>query len=111
VAIDRSYIEEDHSIVERRRLTRTKILHPGKILAQEETVYSCVVHNLTGVGACIELDFKIEQLPAAIAFSFDNFRTIRACKIVWREGHFAGIEFESSPELPQSQSRCKADTR
>jgi hypothetical protein len=101
VAIDRSYIEEDHSIVERRRLTRTKILHPGKILAQEETVYSCVVHNLTGIGACIELDPKIEQLPAAIAFSFDNFRTIHACKIIWREGHFAGIEFENRPELPQ----------
>jgi hypothetical protein len=62
------------------------------------------LHNLTGLGACIELDFKIEQLPAAIAFTFDNFRTIRACKIVWREGHFAGIEFERSPELPQSQS-------
>ena len=87
--------------MERRRLMRTKILHPGKVLAQGETVYSCVVHNLTGIGACIELASKNEQLPAAIAFSFDNFRTIHACKIIWREGHFAGIEFENPPELPQ----------
>jgi hypothetical protein len=101
VAIDRSYIDEDYSIVERRRVRRTKILYPGKLLAQGETVYNCIVHNLTGIGACIELESKIEQLPAAIDFSFDNFRTIHACKIVWREGHFAGIEFESSPELPQ----------
>jgi hypothetical protein len=73
----------------------------GFVGTRRETVYSCVVHNLTGIGACIELDSKIEQLPAAIAFSFDNFRTIHACKIVWREGHFAGIEFENPPELPQ----------
>jgi hypothetical protein len=98
VASDCTDVSKDHSVVDRRRLQRTAIRHSAKVLAEGETVHSCVVHNITGYGVCIEFDLEAERLPRDIAFSFDNFRTIHACKIIWREGSLAGIEFANPPE-------------
>ena len=95
MARDRLYIQQDHSLVERRRLQRTKINHPGKVLGQQEAVHDCVVHNITGLGVCVEFGFQAEQLPEDLAFSFDNFHTIHACRIIWRESNLAGIAFEN----------------
>jgi hypothetical protein len=49
--------------VERRRLQLTKVHHPGKVLGRREAVHDCVVHNITGLGVCIEFDLQAEQLP------------------------------------------------
>ena len=87
--------------MERRRLQRTKIHHPGKVLNKKETVHECVVHNITGLGVCIEVCFETEQLPEELAFSFDNFRTIHTCKTIWRESNLAGIAFENLPNAPK----------
>ncbi len=89
-------------MIERRRLQRTVIRHPAKVIAGDETTHRCVVHNVTGLGICIELDFQAKQLPENMAFSFDNFRTIHACKVIWREGYFAGIEFDRAPEMGEA---------
>ncbi|MDP9083552.1 MAG: hypothetical protein M3N50_07285 [Pseudomonadota bacterium] len=91
---------EDDLVVERRRLQRTVIRHPAKVAAGDDTVHHCVVRNVTGFGVCIELGFAAERLPKDMAFSFDKFRTTRACKVTWREGNFAGIEFVVAEELP-----------
>ena len=32
-------------------------------------------------------------LPLDFDLSFDNFRTLRKCKMVWREGDFVGVQF------------------
>jgi len=90
--------------MERRRLQRTVIRHPAKVDAGGETIHRCVVHNVTGLGICIELDFPAEQLPQNMAFSFDNFRTTHACKLIWREGQFAGVEFVKIEESPMARS-------
>jgi hypothetical protein len=102
VARDRLYIQQDHPIVERRRLQRTKIRHPGKILGQQEAFHDCVVHNITGLGVCIELGLQAEQLSQHLDFSFDNFHTIHTCSIIWREENLAGIAFEIPSVSPQS---------
>ena len=83
--------------MEKRRLQRTKIYHPGKVFLLGETMLDCTVLNITGFGACIELIFPIQELPETLEFSFDNFRTIHRCKIIWREGNHAGFAFEELP--------------
>lgn len=88
--------------MEKRRLHRTTISHSGKVLIRGETVYDCTVHNVTGLGVCIELAFEIHKLPETVDFSFDNFRTMHSCKIIWRENTLAGIAFEKSL-WPQTQ--------
>jgi len=64
----------------------------------------CIVHNRTDHGLCIELTFEAEELPDHFEFSFDGFRTVYACRTVWREENFAGIALESPPpESPESR--------
>jgi hypothetical protein len=37
----------------------------------------------------------ISILPLNFDLSFDGFRTIRRCRMVWREGNFLGAAFET----------------
>ncbi len=92
-------IRKNGLVVERRRLQRTVIGHPAKVAAGDETIYRCVVHNVTGLGICVELDFSAEQLPEKMAFSFDNSKTTQTCKFIWSEGYVAGIEFDQAPYM------------
>ena len=87
--------------MERRRSQRTRIRHPAKIFVADEIVHDCIVHNLTPLGICIELAFRADSLPEAMDFSFDNFRTIHRCKIIWQEGCLIGIAFEVSAKAPR----------
>jgi hypothetical protein len=34
-------------------------------------------------------------LPSEFGISFDNFRTMRRCRLIWRDGDSAGAAFES----------------
>jgi hypothetical protein len=83
--------------MEKRRLQRTKIRHPGKISIRGERVHGCTVHNVTGLGICIELAAKIDELRDTLDFSFDNFRTVHSCKVIWHQGNLAGVAFEQQP--------------
>jgi hypothetical protein len=108
VACDCFDVTEDDFLVERRRLQRTKIRHPGKVLVHEETVHNCIVHNFTGLGICIELGFTAEHLPEHVDFSFDNFRTIHSCRIIWREGSVVGVACESLAKQQQLSDTRRA---
>ena len=90
--------------MENRRLMRTRTYHPAKVMVRDEGVHHCLVHNLTGLGLCIELTFEAEQLPDRFDFSFDNFRTVHICKTIWREENVAGVTFER-PLLESPASR------
>jgi len=35
----------------------------------------------------------LNVLPVEFDLSFDNFRTIRGCRMIWRDGDFVGVEF------------------
>ncbi|WP_156042143.1 hypothetical protein [Bradyrhizobium sp. URHD0069] len=67
------------------------------------------MNNVTGLGVCIEFAFSIAELPETVDFSFDNFRTIHSCKIIWREGNLAGVAFERPlwPSLAVDVRRAK----
>jgi len=34
-------------------------------------------------------------VPSEFGISFDSFRTMRRCRLVWRDGDFVGAAFES----------------
>ena len=60
---------------------------PGQIIAQ-----SCSVRDLTIKGASIRLN-GIALLPLEFEISFDGFLTLQPCRLIWRDGDFAGIAF------------------
>jgi len=80
---------------DRRSIGRTKI-DKGALLFFSEGpgVHSCTVHDVTNSGAGIRLQ-GLKVLPLEFALSFDNFRTVRMCRLVWRQGDFFGATFES----------------
>ena len=45
------------------------------------------------MGASIRLD-GIPLLPVEFEISFDEFRTLQPCQLVWRDGDFAGLLFQ-----------------
>jgi hypothetical protein len=37
----------------------------------------------------------VRIVPSEFAISFDNFRTTRRCGLIWRDGDFVGVSFET----------------
>jgi hypothetical protein len=56
-------------------------------------IFSCSLRDITDRGAGLRLHRQIVLLPIEFDLSETNFRTIRRCRLVWREADFAGIEF------------------
>ena len=52
------------------------------------------VRDVTNAGAQIRLN-GLNVLPPNFELSFDNFRTVRKCRLIWRRGDFIGIAFEN----------------
>jgi len=55
---------------------------------------SCGVCDVTNVGAGLRLE-GLNVYPLNFELSFDNFHTIRKCRVAWRQGGFIGVAFES----------------
>jgi len=80
---------------ERRSIGRTKIAKGALLFFIGQTgVRSCWITDITNVGAgiCVR---GLAILPLSFELSFDNFRTIRKCRLRWRDGEFVGVAFES----------------
>jgi hypothetical protein len=86
--------DELHDIAgERRSIGRTKIAKGALLFfAGQAGVFSCTVRDVTNRGAGVRLE-GLSMLPLDFDLSFDGFRTIRKCKMVWREGDFVGVQF------------------
>jgi hypothetical protein len=69
---------------------RTALLSiPGQITAQP-----CSVRDFSVKGASIRLN-GITLLPLEFQISFDGFRSFEPCRLIWRDGDFAGLLFPS----------------
>jgi hypothetical protein len=81
--------------LERRAVGRTTI-NRGILMyfAGREGVQACCVRDVTNRGAGIRLN-GLNLVPSDFGISFDNFRTMHRCQLIWREGDFIGSEFES----------------
>jgi hypothetical protein len=81
--------------VERRAFGRTMI-NRGVLMyfAGRDAVQTCCVRDVTNHGAGIQLT-GLNIVPSEFGISFDNFRTMRRCRLIWRDGDFVGAAFES----------------
>jgi hypothetical protein len=83
------------SAFERRSNGRTKIQKEALLFFSEKTgVHSCTVRDVTNGGAGISIR-SLPIMPANFALSFDGFRTLRSCRLIWRHHDVLGVAFES----------------
>ena len=82
-------------LIERRSVGRTAV-STGALLffSAQRGVFTCEVRDVTNIGAQIRLN-GLNVLPPNFELSFDNFRTVRKCRLIWRRGDFIGIAFEN----------------
>jgi hypothetical protein len=79
---------------DRRSVGQTKIAKGALLFFGESSgVYACTVHDVTNSGAGIQSQ-GLKVIPLEFALSFDNFRSARMCRLVWRQGNFfwRGVE-------------------
>jgi len=80
---------------DRRSIGRTKISKGALLFFSERAgVHACTVHDVTNSGAGIRLQ-GLKIMPLEFALSFDNFRSVRMCRLIWRQSVFFGVAFES----------------
>lgn len=92
---------------DRRSTARTRI-DKGALLffSGQIGVRSCCVTDITNVGAGI----RTEDLPVPRNFelSFDIFRTIRKCRLIWRDGDLLGVALKTNTASRAGSSCSRA---
>ncbi len=79
---------------ERRDVTRTHVSRSAKIiLPRRASMIHCTVQNITSGGACLKLA-NTYGLPETFELTFEQGRTRRACRVVWRTSDELGVAFE-----------------
>jgi hypothetical protein len=82
-------------VIDRRSFGRTLIVKGARLLFGEEAdLRPCTVRDVTNHGAGIYAP-NLHVVPLDFALSFDNFRTLRTCRLIWRHREFFGVTFES----------------
>ena len=80
---------------ERRAIGRTRINRNALLFYRGQAgVFSCCVRDVTKSGAGIRLE-RLNVLPTEFDLSFDSFRTVRRCRLIWRDADFVGAAFET----------------
>src|ERR1700722_13607709 len=74
-------------VIERRRLQRTRVPQPAKVLGEEaDGGHDCTGENMNALGACIFFDAAtIAELPRKFDLTFDNCHTYWHCDVIWRD--------------------------
>ena len=81
--------------LERRTIGRTRINRNALLFFHGQAeVFHCCVRDVTNSGAGIRLE-RLNVLPTKFDLSFDNFRTVRQCRLMWRAADFVGATFET----------------
>jgi hypothetical protein len=76
---------------ERRSIGRTSVNRNALMfLSSQAGVHACCVRDVTNLGAGIRLA-GLKILPLDFDLSFDNFRTMRKCRLIWREDDLIGV--------------------
>jgi hypothetical protein len=57
-------------------------------------VHGCNVVDRSIRGVKVQTH-HMPALPIIFELTFDNFATIRRCKLIWRKGHLVGAAFEN----------------
>jgi hypothetical protein len=78
--------EPDRRLVGRTRINRNALL----FFSGQVGVFSCVVRDVTNSGAGLRVE-RMPIIPINFDLSFDNFKTIRKCRLIWRNADFIGV--------------------
>jgi hypothetical protein len=90
-----SFSVPEEPVFERRSKGRTVINRDALMsFLGHHGVHGCCVLNVTNDGAAVRLN-GLNLVPSEFGISFDNFRTMRQCRLIWRDGDFVGAAFES----------------
>lgn len=82
-------------LIERRSVSRRKVVKTALLFfGGRRGISTCGVRDLSRMGAGIRLQ-DVNVLPADFELTFNNFNTIRKCRLVWRQGDFTGVIFRS----------------
>jgi hypothetical protein len=83
------------SLFDRRSTGRTKIAKGALLFfGGQAGVRSCTLTDITNMGAGLRTH-DMALIPLTFELTFDNFRTIRECRLTWRDGDFLGVAFQS----------------
>ena len=86
-------LDQWESEFERRSIGRTRIAKGALLFFTGQAgVRSCAVKKITNIGAGIRIH-DLPAVPLNFELSFDNFHTIRRCRLIWRDGDFIGVTF------------------
>jgi len=81
-------------VQERRRVRRTRVLKDAKVIFDQQTLtVDCVVRNLTNLGGCLHVP-GATGFPVAFELTFDDGRSGRKCRVIWRLADTTGVVFE-----------------
>jgi PilZ domain len=80
------------TMLERRKLTRSRVFKSAKIILGTASVIDCVVRNITDRGARIEIPNAV-TLPEAVDITLDGGHTFRPCRLMWRTLNETGVQF------------------
>lgn len=83
---------QDRRAVERKWMSRGALLTMSGIRG----AHSCSVRDLSRQGAGLRLQ-GMALLASEFRLSLDGLRTTYACRLIWRDGDFAGIAFKLDP--------------
>jgi hypothetical protein len=79
---------------ERRERQRTRVLRNAKIIApSSSSMIHCTVQDITSGGACLNVT-NTDGMPRTFELTFEQGRTRRFCRVVWRSGNMLGVAFE-----------------
>jgi hypothetical protein len=79
---------EQRAVVRRQRFRDALLAIP-----RLRNIHSCGVRDLNERGAGLRLG-NLPLLPTQFNISLDGFHTTLACRLIWRDGAFAGVEFQ-----------------
>ena len=87
-------MNDDNDDKERRDITRTRVSRGAKIIPPRRgSMIHCTVQNITSGGACLKLA-NTYGLPETFELTFEQGRTRRACRVVWRTADQVGVAFQ-----------------
>jgi hypothetical protein len=82
-------------LIERRSVGRTVVSKGARLFfSAQRSVFTCEVRDVTNVDTQIRLNGLSVPSPN-FELSFDNFRCVRKCRLIWRRDDFIGIAFEN----------------
>jgi hypothetical protein len=82
-----------HFVRERRAVERTELRRGGLLIIPGlRGVFSCGIRDWNRYGAGLRLT-GTNLLPADFGLSLDGVRHTFTCRLIWRDGGFAGLVF------------------